>query len=114
MQYVPISTSPALRMTRSGIRAVMELALADPEAIRLEIGEPDTPTPAHVLDAAAADARAGHTGYTSSGGTAELRAALAAKLAAVNGLDGGPGAHRGDPRRDERHHAAAPGAAGPG
>lgn len=86
MQYVPISTSPALRMTRSGIRAVMELALADPEAIRLEIGEPDTPTPAHVLDAVAADARSGHTGYTSSGGTAELRAALAAKLAAANGL----------------------------
>jgi aspartate aminotransferase len=86
VQYVPISTSPALRMTRSGIRAVMELALADPEAIRLEIGEPDTPTPAHVVDAAAADARAGHTGYTSSGGSAELRAALAEKLGAANGL----------------------------
>jgi len=90
VQYVPTSTSPALRMTRSGIRAVMELALADPEAIRLEIGEPDTPTPAHVIDAASADARAGHTGYTSSHGSADLRAALAAKLAAVNGLDVDP------------------------
>lgn len=77
-------------MNRSGIRAVMELALADPEAIRLEIGEPDVPTPTHVVEAAAADARAGYTGYTSSGGSAELRAALAAKLGAVNGLDVDP------------------------
>lgn len=90
MRYVPSSTSPSLRMTRSGIRAVMELALTDPEAIRLEIGEPDTPTPAHVVDAAAADARAGHTGYTSSGGSAELRAALAAKVGAANGLSADP------------------------
>jgi aspartate aminotransferase len=73
-------------MRRSGIRAVMELALADPEAIRLEVGEPDTTTPAHVIDAAAADAHAGHTGYTSSPGSAELRAALAGKVSRVNGL----------------------------
>lgn len=89
-RVVPTSTSPALRMTRSGIRAVMELALADPEAIRLEVGEPDVPTPPHVIDAAAADAHAGHIGYTSSGGSADLRAALAAKVSAVNGLPTSP------------------------
>ncbi|NTW41779.1 MAG: pyridoxal phosphate-dependent aminotransferase [Cellulomonadaceae bacterium] len=73
-------------MQRSGIRTLMELATADPLAVRLEIGEPDVPTPAHVLAAAARDALAGHTGYTSSAGTAELRSALAEKLGRVNGL----------------------------
>lgn len=86
MRYVPTSTSPALRMSRSGIRAVMELALRDPEAVRLEVGEPDVTTPPHVIAAAAADASAGHTTYTSSSGGPELRAALVAKLAAVNGI----------------------------
>jgi len=74
-------------MHRSGIRTLMELAMRDPEAIRLEIGEPDVPTPAHVVAAAGRDAAAGHTGYTSSTGTPELRAALAEKVRRVNGLD---------------------------
>ena len=64
---------------------LMELALRDPEAIRLEVGEPDTTTVQHVIAAAAKDALAGHTGYTSSVGSAELRAALAEKITRVNG-----------------------------
>ncbi len=74
-------------MHRSGIRTLMELAMRDPEAIRLEIGEPDVPTPAHVVAAAGRDAAAGHTGYTSSTGTPELREALAEKVRRVNGLE---------------------------
>jgi aspartate aminotransferase len=84
---VPTSTSSVTRIHRSGIRTLMELAMRDPEAIRLEIGEPDVPTPAHVVAAAGRDAAAGHTGYTSSTGTPELRAALAEKVRRVNGLD---------------------------
>jgi aspartate aminotransferase len=84
---VPLSTSPVTRIHRSGIRTLMELAMRDPEAIRLEIGEPDVPTPAHVVEAAGRDAAAGHTAYTSSTGTPELRAALAEKVRRVNGLD---------------------------
>lgn len=84
---MPHSTSPATRIHRSGIRTLMELAMRDPEAIRLEIGEPDVPTPAHVVAAAGRDAAAGHTGYTSSTGSPELRAALAEKVRRVNGLD---------------------------
>lgn len=68
----------------------MELALADPSAIRLEIGEPDHQTPAHICDAAAADVSAGHTGYTSSNGLVELREALARKLRESNGIDATP------------------------
>ena len=78
-------------MGRSGIRALMELALADPQAIRLEVGEPAQSTPAAVMDAAFADARAGHTHYTSSAGSDELRAELAAKVRRDNGLRATPG-----------------------
>ncbi|GIG24279.1 aminotransferase [Cellulomonas denverensis] len=83
---MPISTSPVTRMHRSGIRTLMELAMRDPQAIRLEIGEPDATTPAHVVAAASRDAAAGHTAYTSSTGEPELRAALAEKVSRVNGL----------------------------
>ncbi len=80
-----------MRMSRSGIRALMELALADPQAIRLEVGEPAQTTPTVVMDAAFADARAGHTHYTSSAGSDDLRAALAAKVLRDNGLPITPG-----------------------
>jgi aspartate aminotransferase len=83
---MPTSTSSVIRMQRSGIRVLMELALRDPEAIHLEVGQPDVPTPAHVIDAAARDARAGHTSYTSSIGALDLRMALARKVTAANGI----------------------------
>lgn len=82
---MPITISPVVAIPRSGIRTLMELALRDPEAIRLEVGEPDLATPAHVIEAAAADARAGHTGYSSSTGIPELRDALAARVTARTG-----------------------------
>lgn len=82
---MPEITSPVAAIPPSGIRTLMELALRDPQAIRLEIGEPDTTTPRHVVAAAALDAFAGHTGYTSSVGSHELRAALARKVSALNG-----------------------------
>lgn len=83
---MPISSSPATRIHRSGIRTLMELAMRDPDCIRLEIGEPDVPTPPHVVEAAAAAAREGHTHYTSSIGAPDLRTALARKVGATNGL----------------------------
>lgn len=86
MTGMPTSSSSVVRMHRSGIRELMELAMEDPTAIRLELGEPDMPTASHVIDAAARDARAGHTGYTSSIGALDLRTALALKVAAVNGV----------------------------
>jgi len=82
---MPITTSPVAAIPRSGIRTLMELALRDPDAIRLEVGEPDATTPEHVIAAAAADARAGHTGYSSSTGVAELREALAAHVTSRTG-----------------------------
>ncbi len=46
------ASSIADSMPVSRIREVMELARKDPEAIHLEVGEPDFPTPEHVVEAA--------------------------------------------------------------
>ena len=53
----------AATMRRSGIRVLMELALQIPDVIHLEVGDPDSITPAHIIDAAAEAARAGFTHY---------------------------------------------------
>lgn len=87
---MPRTTSPVAAIPRSGIRTLMELALRDPQAIRLEVGEPDLATPEHVIEAAATDARAGHTGYSSSTGLGELREALAERVTRTTGRPTAP------------------------
>jgi aspartate/methionine/tyrosine aminotransferase len=64
----------------------MDLALELPDAIRLEIGDPDFATPAHIVDAAAEAARNGFTHYGPSIGLASLRELIAAKLSERNGF----------------------------
>jgi aspartate aminotransferase len=63
-----------------------ELRAAGRDIVALSTGEPDFPTPAHIIDAAAAAARKGETKYTAIAGTLELRTALAAKLKRENGV----------------------------
>ena len=72
-------------MTRSGIREIMDKAWGRPGVIRLEVGEPDFPTPAHIVEAAHIAALEGHTRYQPSSGIPALREALAAKVHARNG-----------------------------
>jgi aspartate/methionine/tyrosine aminotransferase len=74
------------RMPRSGIRAVMEQALRMPDAVRLDIGDPDFTTPAHIVDAAAQAARDGFTHYAPGVGLASLRELVAQKVTERNGL----------------------------
>ena len=50
------------------------------------LGEPDFPTPAHIVEGAVAALAQGHTRYTGSAGTPALREAIAAKLARENAL----------------------------
>ena len=76
---------------RSGIRHMMQLAAASPKAIRLDIGDPDFPTPAHVVEAAHQAARAGATHYLPSTGLPELRDVLADKVRQVNGVPASAG-----------------------
>ena len=64
----------------------MELALQLPNVVRLEIGDPDFPTPAHVVEAAAEAARAGFTHYSPGVGLASLRESIAEKVRARNGI----------------------------
>ncbi len=58
----------------------MRLAAEYSDVIHLEVGDPNFPTPDFVIEAACADARAGHTKYTPNRGIPELRAALVDKL----------------------------------
>jgi aspartate/methionine/tyrosine aminotransferase len=78
-------SSIARSMPVSRIREVMELAWGDPEAIHLEVGEPDFPTPEHVVEAAHEAARMGFTRYAPNAGLPVLREALADKVARRNG-----------------------------
>jgi aspartate aminotransferase len=77
--------STIVDMPRSGIREIMDVAQEVPGAILLSTGEPNFPTPPHVIDAVADAARAGKTTYVANAGIPELREAIAAKIAARNG-----------------------------
>jgi aspartate aminotransferase len=77
-------------MPVSRIREIMELAWEDPEVIHLEVGEPDFPTPEHVVEAAHEAARSGLTRYAPNAGLPELREALADKVTRRNGYEARP------------------------
>jgi aspartate/methionine/tyrosine aminotransferase len=85
-QLVDVSAAIA-GIPRSGIREITDAAWQMPDAIVLAVGEPNFPTPPHVVAAADAAARAGRTGYVSNAGIPELREALAAKIRSRNGYD---------------------------
>jgi aspartate aminotransferase len=57
------------------------------DVIDLGLGEPDFPTPPHIIEAAYAAAKAGQTHYTGATGTPEVREAVASKFRRENGLD---------------------------
>jgi aspartate aminotransferase len=67
-------------------KLVSDLQAAGHQIIDLTIGEPDIETPAHIVDAAMAAARAGDTHYTASAGTAALRDAVARRMASEKKL----------------------------
>ena len=73
-------------MRRSGIREMMDLADLSADGLHLEIGEPDFPTPPHVIDAAVRAMQDGHVKYTLSRGIGPLREAIAAKLRDHNSI----------------------------
>ncbi|SDC00413.1 aspartate aminotransferase [Sphingomonas sp. YR710] len=77
-----ISPSPTLAMTSR----VLELQAKGVDVIGLSAGEPDFDTPDFVKEAAIAAIRAGKTKYTNVDGTAELKAAIAAKFKRDNAL----------------------------
>ncbi len=77
------------RLDRSGIREVMDLAASLENVLHLEVGEPDFPTPPHVVEAAQRAIADGVVKYTVSRGLPTLRELIAAKLRDRNGVDAG-------------------------
>ena len=66
---------------------VNALIRAGRDVISFCIGQPDFATPTHIQDAAIAAIRGGKHGYTPSAGIDELRAAAAASMSKLRGLD---------------------------
>jgi aspartate/methionine/tyrosine aminotransferase len=74
----------AARMNRLGTETAFEvlakarrLEAEGKHVVHLEIGQPDFPTPPHVVEAAVKALRDGHTGYTPAPGLVEAREAIA-------------------------------------
>lgn len=70
----------------SGIRFMFELAQKYDDVINLCIGEPDFPTPPHLVEAGVKALKEGHTKYTSNAGVLELRKAISEKLKKDNNI----------------------------
>ena len=81
-----ITPSATLAMTSR----VLDLKAQGIDVIGLGAGEPDFDTPDFVKEAAIAAIRAGKTKYTNVDGTADLKAAIAAKFLRDNGLTYAP------------------------
>ena len=72
-------------MPSSGIRDTFNLIAGKADVINLAPGEPNFPTPPHIVEAASRATRAGHTKYIDNAGLPELCQRLCQKLKAVNG-----------------------------
>jgi aspartate/methionine/tyrosine aminotransferase len=75
----------------TAVNRVLHEARAVPGAVSLMRGQPDTPTPGPIVEAAMRALRDGRTGYPDNQGEPNLRAAVAEKLARDNGLTCDPG-----------------------
>lgn len=71
----------------SGIRQMANRVAQYKDVLSLTIGQPDFPTPDHIVEAAAAAAASGKTVYTPNAGLPDLRDAAAAFVRSKYGLD---------------------------
>ncbi|HEV2141187.1 MAG TPA: aminotransferase class I/II-fold pyridoxal phosphate-dependent enzyme [Candidatus Dormibacteraeota bacterium] len=84
-----LADGPA-EMAHSGIREISNEALRTPGAIRLDVGQPNFPTPQHIKDAGKKAIDGNMTFYTHTQGMLSLREKLVDKLARVNGIATSP------------------------
>ncbi|WP_170285686.1 pyridoxal phosphate-dependent aminotransferase [Microbacterium rhizomatis] len=83
---MPHATTAALRLPHSGIREIVDLALtSEHPIIRLEIGEPDFATPAHITEAAFDAARV-RVSYVQTAGIPALRSAIGERIERAYGV----------------------------
>jgi aspartate/methionine/tyrosine aminotransferase len=69
---------------------MLRLAAQTPNLISLGRGDPDVPTPPHIVEAAVKTLQSRHVNYTPPPGLPALREAIAEKLSRENGLDYAP------------------------
>lgn len=82
-----LKPSPTLAITAKA----KQMCAEGIDVIGFGAGEPDFPTPAHIVDAAVEALRAGDTRYTAVGGTPALKKAVAASIARdYGGISYGP------------------------
>jgi aspartate aminotransferase/aminotransferase len=84
-----LDVGPGDALRRSGIREIMDLAATLDDVVHLEVGEPDFPTPPHVVDAVQRAIADGNVKYTVSRGLASLRELIADKLRTRNSIEAG-------------------------
>jgi len=84
-------------MSRIGVESAFEVLVRARElerqgrhVIHLEIGEPDFPTPAHIIDAAKQALDDGYTHYGPTQGLPELRQSIARYISKTRGIGVGP------------------------
>jgi aspartate/methionine/tyrosine aminotransferase len=85
IQMPSLSQLPA-EAHHSGIREIANEALHTPGAIRLDVGQPNFPTPKHIGEAGKRAIDEGKTFYTHTQGLISLREKLVTKLERVNGI----------------------------
>ena len=85
----PFARGPS-ETAHSGIREVVNVAITMPDAVRLEVGQPDFETPEHIREATVRAVRDGLTKYTATAGLLSLRELLVEKLATVNQIEVAP------------------------
>ncbi|MGB9595962.1 MAG: pyridoxal phosphate-dependent aminotransferase [Candidatus Poribacteria bacterium] len=74
----------AMAMPKSKIREIMHIAMERNDVIHLEVGEPDFPTPDHIVESACIAAKSGFTKYTPNAGMLSLREAIVDKVRKYN------------------------------
>jgi aspartate aminotransferase len=78
------------RSDPSAIREIANASARVPGAIRLDVGDPDIPTPSHIARAGCDAIEAGDTKYTATQGYELLRYSICRKLERVNGIHARP------------------------
>ncbi len=85
-RVLSIESSPTVRISE----LVTEMKARGEEVVSLAIGEPDFPTPAHIVEAAKKALDDGYTKYTPAPGIKELREAIAEKSQKENKIPAKP------------------------
>jgi aspartate aminotransferase len=88
MKYVSSRLDPVKPSASAWVsQAARELKAQGHDVIDMGLGEPDFDTPAHIVEAAHAAAKAGQTRYPPNDGTVEMKQAVLAKLKRDNNLE---------------------------